>query len=95
MGPDEYERLAMLAEEASEIIHACTKIMRHGYESCNPLDSSSPTNRGHLIKEIRDLEAVVQLMRDKDDFWGIQADSVDYVLRKKLKYTHYQGNDYD
>lgn len=37
--PGEAERLAILAEEAGELIHAIGKILRYGYESHNP-DSS-------------------------------------------------------
>lgn len=88
--PAQAERIAMLMEEAGEIIHACGKVLRHGYESVNPDDHQSPSNRQHLNKEIRDFEAIVSMMKEAGDLWGHQPRSVAEVVQKKLRYTHHQ-----
>ena len=47
---EEVERLALLAEECSEVIHIINKILRHGYESYHPAFPNLD-NRGMLEKE--------------------------------------------
>ena len=59
--PAEAERLAVLAEEATEIAQAAMKILRHGYESHNP-HVNSLTNRCHLEKEIGQLQNAYNMM---------------------------------
>lgn len=49
--PAEAERLALLIEECGEVIQAATKVLRHGYESVNPL-TDGPTNRTMLTSEL-------------------------------------------
>lgn len=66
LAPAEIERLALLAEEAGEVVQAIGKILRHGYESVNPLHPG-PTNRGALEKEIGDFLAAVHLMAERSD----------------------------
>ena len=56
------ELLSLAAEECAETIQAITKILRHGYDSVNPLVDNSPTNREHLEKEIGDLTAAVAML---------------------------------
>ena len=67
LDPSEAERLALLAEECSEVVQAVMKILRHGYESTTPDDSSGFTNRQRLSKEIGDVEAAVNLMTGSND----------------------------
>ena len=83
--PAEAERLAMMAEECCEVVQACMKIFRHGYESHHPNDPLT-SNRVILTEEFADVEAVAVLMND--DFAPI--DPFDRVKRK-LQYTHHQG----
>ena len=63
----EIERLALLAEECGEVIQAVSKILRHGYESYNPLDTNKETNRTLLEKELGDLQEAKRIMLAADD----------------------------
>ncbi len=58
----ELERLALLAEEAGEVVQIVNKIIRHGYESYNPFDDNQRTNRSLLEKELGDLTFAVRLL---------------------------------
>lgn len=55
----ERERLAMLAEEAGEIVQMVGKILRYGYESYHPDDPAKKTNRERLTSELNDLNGVL------------------------------------
>jgi hypothetical protein len=59
LGPAEIERLALLSEECGEVVRVVGKILRHGYESCNPFDPAQTTNRVLLARELGDLEAAI------------------------------------
>lgn len=85
--PDEAERLAMLAEEAGEIVQAVGKILRHGYESRHPANPIF-TNREALCMEVTDLLAVVELM--DGDFGAGDERDLDLAVRQKLSFTHHQ-----
>jgi len=90
LNPAQAERIAMLMEEAGEIVQACGKVLRHGYESHNPNDAQSSSNRHHLHKEIRDIEAIIEMMRSAHDLSGVQPATVTETIRKKMRYTHHQ-----
>jgi hypothetical protein len=71
--PAQLERLAFLSEELGEAQQAIGKIVRHGYDSYNPLVLTNSNNREDLEKEIG-LESRVQFARsakatpkEKDD----------------------------
>jgi len=78
--PAEAERLALVAEECSEVIQSITKILRHGYESCYP--DSGLTNRTHMANEMGDLQAVLNLMAGAGD---VDVIAIDEARRAKLK----------
>lgn len=85
--PAEAERLAMLAEEAGEIIQAVGKILRHGYSSYHPDDPEGPDNRDRLQREVDDLITVSKIMvLGRDITLGKTSD-----ITRKLRYTHHQG----
>lgn len=86
--PAEAERLAMLAEEAAEVIQIVGKILRHGYASYHP-DNPSLTNRVLLMNELADFNAVQLLMENSGDVFRI-GDEIDRILGRKLTYTHHQ-----
>jgi NTP pyrophosphatase (non-canonical NTP hydrolase) len=46
------ERLTLVTEESSEVGQAVAKVLRHGYESTNPDQPGSASNRKHLAKEL-------------------------------------------
>ena len=87
----EAERLAMLAEEASEIIQIVGKILRHGYSSKHPADLSGPDNREMLHREIGDMNAVINLMEEKGDVtFRILRKYTNNKQDNLLKFTHHQ-----
>jgi NTP pyrophosphatase (non-canonical NTP hydrolase) len=93
LSPAQAERLAMLIEEAGEVIQAATKVLRHGYSSYHP-DDPQWSNRELLQREIRDLLVVLELMANAGDRNTIYADDVLYekAREKKLRYTHHQND---
>lgn len=89
------ERLEMLAEEAAEVVQACTKILRHGYgnyhpdqEDVHPLQRE--TNRDNLAKELMDLWTVYERMALAGDMDKINFYDTKKIWQKKLKWTRYQ-----
>ena len=90
----ELERLAMLSEEASEVIKNINKIIRHGYSSYNPDGDIEKTNRVLLEEEIGDFLGIMDLMIDMRD---VNEDTIEAARNAKLersqKYMHYQGLD--
>lgn len=92
----ERERLAWLAEECAEVTKSAMKILRHGYESYNPLIPNAPTNRDDLEKEIGHVLAVLDLMSTEED---IDEDAIEKYSNERDRdivegkcYLHYQGN---
>lgn len=88
--PAQAERLAMLSEEAGEIVQIVGKILRHGYASCHP--NGGPTNRNSLERELADLLSVCMAMGDAED---IASDyrthrAAERAWKKKLQYSHHQ-----
>lgn len=53
--PAELERLAVLSEELGEAQQIIGKILRHGYDSYNPIHPEEGTNRQMLEKELGDV----------------------------------------
>lgn len=89
------ERLEMLAEEAAEVVQACTKILRHGYgnyhpdqEDVHPLQRE--TNRDNLAKELMDLWTVYERMALAGDMDKINFYDTKKIWQKKLKWTRHQ-----
>lgn len=87
--PAEAERLAMLAEEAGEIVQIVGKILRHGYESYHPDSPNGPSNRQMLENEIADFEAVFQMMDDAKDV-SVEGTAVLQSMKQKRRFTHHQ-----
>ncbi len=85
--PAEAERLAMLAEEAGEIVQVVGKILRHGFDSYHP-ENPQTTNRMLLEGEINDLYAVVGLLAEAGDIPMCAA--LDEHVIKKLREAHHQ-----
>lgn len=87
----ELERLALLAEEAAEVIQIVGKIIRHGYESYHPNDPDT-TNRMLLEKELGHLKYAILLMDlNKDvDRINISQGQVDKSVYCP-KYLHHQA----
>lgn len=89
LSPAEAERLAMLAEECGEVIHIVGKILRHGYDSYHPVNPRV-TNRQLLVKELRDVNAVLQAM-GRSELADYSVQDCLGVWERKIQYTHHQG----
>lgn len=89
--PAETERLAILSEECSEVIHMCSKIIRHGYESSNPNDPNHTTNRDLLAVEIGDTLHAIGLVTGDLDILTIK-EAEDSRPERMARYLHHQGD---
>lgn len=92
--PAEAERLACLAEECGEVIQAIGKVLRHGYDSAHPDQTTSDRyNRTDLERECGDVLATIDLMANAGD---LRANKMDEHRQKKhrsrAKYFHHQNN---
>jgi NTP pyrophosphatase (non-canonical NTP hydrolase) len=89
------ERIALLVEEASEVIHAAQKIIRHGYLSYHP-KCPNFDNRAQLIRELGDFAASVSLLIQSGDLGENAAYSINLESKDKLwrvrKYLHSEDN---
>lgn len=92
--PAEAERLAMLAEEAAEVIQIVGKILRHGYDSYHP-ETPDVTNRDLLGQELIDLAAVETEMIASMDIAPRQFGCIGRAWQRKLRYTHHQDSHRD
>ena len=102
--PAEAERLAMLAEEAAEVIQVVGKILRHGYASYHPDDlipvadggkitkmprMGALDNRALLMNELADFNAVQLLMEGSGDVFRT-GDEIEHAMTRRLTYAHHQ-----
>ena len=91
--PAQLERLALLAEEMGEALHAIGKILRHGYESSDPTlpKDQQISNRSMLTKELGDVRAAMILLCQAAD---LSKDTIHYwadaKLRSVRKWMHHQ-----
>lgn len=89
--PEEAERLECLAEEAGEVVKAAMKVLRHGYDSCNPFDPKRISNRADLGKEVGNFIVVKDKMLFRGD---LSSGDVAYGRDEKENnwpiYTHHQ-----
>lgn len=90
--PAQAERLAILAEECSEVIQIIGKILRRGLDSVHPVTLES--NRSALLREIIDVKAAMVIV--SVDAPAIMIDSpvqeaaIVQAINKKLAYAHHQ-----
>lgn len=87
LSPRQAEALAMLAEEAGEIVLAVGKTLRHGLESRHP--DGGETNREAISREVADLRAVLRLL--DGDLPEVTEEQIAEALRRKMRYAHHQG----
>ena len=82
----EFEPLDILQEECAEVIQAVSKIRRFGFESFSPYDPSKQTNKDHLVEEIGDVLAVIEIVQkeyDLDEWLMIEAKNRKFEKLKK------------
>lgn len=81
----ETERLVFLIEELAEAQQAACKILRHGYNSRNPLHPEGPDNRAHLTLELGHVLAGLDLLCTGND---VLMDTAQEARMKKLVDLH-------
>jgi hypothetical protein len=92
LSPAQAERLAILAQECSEVVHACTMALRHGLDSHSPNDPNKVTNRQYILNEIGDVSAAMFLLLNSGDLPNPPSDEYIYSKLDRLKkYTHHQN----
>jgi NTP pyrophosphatase (non-canonical NTP hydrolase) len=69
-------------EECGEVIEAIGKILRHGYESCDPTKPYACTNRSKLEQELGDVRAAMLLICASGD---VKKDYIHLYAEDKLK----------
>jgi hypothetical protein len=94
LSPAEAERLALLLEELGETQQAIGKILRHGYESRNPDNPFSRTNRQNLERECGDVRhAMIRLCESGDLSKDAIHQAADEKSAKVGKYLHHQSSE--
>src|ERR1044072_6373468 len=87
----EAERVAILLEELGEAQQVVEKILSHGYESSNPLDTTSLANLTNLERELGDIQCILGMMKAAGD---ISADAIERFRYEKAgrikKWLHHQ-----
>ena len=86
------ERLVIMQEAAAEVIHACSKILRYGYDSYHP--STKMTNSDALHAELADFVWLFNKFAAEGE---ISKERVHQMLEAKARlkkaYTKHQGED--
>lgn len=87
--PAEHERLTLLIEECSEVIHIASKVMRHGYESKHP--QGTKTNRRLLEEEVSHVRFAISLMTlDNHDLSIESIENAEYEKDLRVwRYLHH------
>lgn len=92
--PAEAERLALLLEEIGEVQQVIGKILRHGYESYNPLSEDKTTNRDLLQRELGDVQHSVERMYEAGD---VSKCAIHNRTKEKAilveRWLHHQGGE--
>lgn len=92
LSPAQTERITVLAEEAAEIVQACTKILRHGFFSVHPA-CPDIDNRARLIQELGDLRAVLAIVMQAGDLTTTEyVQAACSKLERVQQYLHEDEN---
>ena len=87
----ELERLALLAEEAAEIVQLVSKIIRFGKDSYHPNDPSETSNIELLEMECSHIFVAIHLLAQEDDINALKLndhfDKKVTSINKFLKYN--------
>ena len=79
MNEQTYEVMAILQEEAAEVIQAVSKCYRFGLDNYKP--GKPKTNREHLEEELGDLLAMVDILKSME---VISMDNVNIARKAKI-----------
>lgn len=91
--PAQAERLALLAEEAAEVIQMVGKCLRHGLDSWHPGDPERTPNSVLLRRELVDLMAAKTMMEVSGDIKIQPPGEIVDALDRKRRYLHHQGGE--
>lgn len=87
----EAERLAILAEEASEVIKVVGKVLRHGWTPTDHTTGIRYDNRAELQTELGDMANIQRLMLERADIsHGMIAKAAQAKRAKWGPYLHHQ-----
>lgn len=86
--PSEVELLTMMAEEAAEVVQACTKALRHGLSSRHP--DGGPTNAQDLTRELHELFCLSAVAHFAAVLEPSRLEHAEETLARKLRYSHNQ-----
>lgn len=81
MDEETKEILVILQEECAEVIVEVSKCFRFGPDQC--MTGSNDTNLQRLQKELGDLQAMIQLLAEKEV--GVSYEGIDLGRRAKLE----------
>lgn len=91
MTPKEIETLIILAEESAEIVQACSKILRFGFDDYDSRDPNKVPNYKKLEAEIGDTLAMVKFVLELNV--GVTQEGIEKAIHAKLeklkKYSSY------
>ena len=88
----ELERLAILSEEMGEALQVVGKILRHGYESANPLLEEFISNTTLLEKELGHVKYAMEAMILRGDVSESEvANECDKKAESIQRWLHHQG----
>ena len=59
-----HNKIVKLSEECGEVVQICSKYILHGSDSFDSTDTLKTTNKELLSKEIGDILAVVDILKD-------------------------------
>lgn len=82
----DFEPLDIMCEECAETIQAVSKIRRFGFDNHNPMVTPVKTNREHLIEELGDLLAMIEIVQkvyDLDEWLLTEAKNKKFRKLKK------------
>jgi NTP pyrophosphatase (non-canonical NTP hydrolase) len=89
--PAQAERLAMLAEEAGELVHVIGKALRHGLDSTDPTAPTPVTNASLIAAELGDLYYAARLLAEAGDIrQSAVVLAVESAAARKPRWLHHQ-----
>lgn len=82
--------LSHLAQECNEVAIRCTKAQMFGLDEIQP--GQELTNRERIMREMADVLALCEIMRDEGILFDIEHETCDpLVTEKKAKAVHFSG----
>jgi NTP pyrophosphatase (non-canonical NTP hydrolase) len=77
----ENEILDMCQEECAELIQVISKVKRFGWDNHNPFNTPIKTNREHLIEELGDVLALIDVIKNE---YSIPDNLLDNAKNNKI-----------